>query len=154
MKFSTREDIEAPIDHVFARVCDFDAFEKRALRYGADVSRSSPGTVAVGTIWDLSFKLRGRDRKVQSTMVALDAPEMFRIESHSDGMVADTLVELVRLSPARTRLSIAIDLRPKTLTARLFIQSMKLAKTKLTKRFKGRVVDFAEDVTEQYRKAG
>ena len=48
MKFSTREDIEAPVDHVFAEVSDFAGFERRALRHGADITRLDEGPCRVG----------------------------------------------------------------------------------------------------------
>ncbi len=35
MKFSTRKDIDAPIDHVFASVSDFQVYERAAMRRGA-----------------------------------------------------------------------------------------------------------------------
>jgi hypothetical protein len=154
MKFSTREDIEAPIDHVFAQISDFAGFERRALRQGADVRRLGDGPSQVGTQWDVSFKLRGRDRQMQVTLSALEVPEMYQIDATSDGMNAETLVELVALSPRRTRLAVAIDLRPRSLTARVLLQSMKLAKTKLNKRFKARVLEYAEEIEDSYRKQG
>ena len=50
MKFSTREDIEAPIEHVWAQISNFDAFERQALRRGAEIARSdSQG--APGLTW-------------------------------------------------------------------------------------------------------
>ncbi len=152
MKFSTREDIEAPIDYVFGRVSDFAAFERRALRQGADVSRRENGPVATGSVWDVAFKFRGRDRKVAATLTQIDPPQAIEIESHSDGLTAITQVELIALSPARTRVMVGFDLRARTLTARLLVQSLKLAKTKLTKRFKARVLDYAEDIEDQYRR--
>ena len=154
MKFSTREDIEAPIDHVFAQVSDFDGFERSALRRGAQVRRIESGPVQVGSQWDTAFKFRGRDRKMQITLTLLEAPEMYQIAAQSDGITADTLVELVALSPRRTRLSVALELKPRSLTARVLLQSMKLAKGKLTKRFKARVLELAEDIEDGYRKRG
>lgn len=150
MKFSTREDIEAPIDFVFARVTDFDNFERRAMRHGAHVVRHGGG-VAVGTKWDVAFTFRDRERQAEATLSTLQQPHEMQIDTIVDGLTTQTKVELVALSPGRTRVIIGLELRARTLTARLLLQSLKLAKGKLTKRFKGRVIEFVEGVEDQYR---
>lgn len=152
MKFSTREDIEAPIDHVFAAVSDFAAFERRALRQGAEVTRADDGPVQVGSAWQIAFQFRGRDRRMTATMAQMDPPDGYLVETVSDGLTAATEVQLVALSRSRTRVSVSIDLRAKSLTARLLLQSLKLVKGKMTKRFKARVLEFAEDIEDGYRK--
>lgn len=152
MKFSTREDIEAPVDYVFAQVSDFAAFERRAMRQGADVTRREDGPIAQGAIWDVSFQFRGRDRRVLAELTQLDVPTLLSIDSASDGLNAVTQVELIALSQTRTRVLVSFDLRAKTLTARLLLQSLKLAKTKMTKRFNARVLDYAEDIEDRYRR--
>ena len=152
MKFSTREDIEAPAEFVFDRVTDFDAYERRALRQGADVSRRNDGPIGVGSIWDVVFTFRGRERRVAAEITTLDRPTAMVIHSASDGLDVQTEVDLIALSQTRTRVMVSIELKAKTLTARLLLQSMKLAKTKLTKRFKARVLDYAEDIEDRYRR--
>lgn len=152
MKFSTREDIEAPIGYVYGRVSDFAGFERRALRQGAQVNRRDAGEVKLGAIWDIAFAFRGRERKVQAELTRLDLEQAIEVESQSDGLFAVTQVDLVPLSATRTRVLVAFDMRAKTLTARLLLQSLKLAKTKMTKRFKARVLDYAENVEDDYRR--
>lgn len=153
MKFSTRAEIQAPIAHVFAKLSDFSGFERRALRHGVQVNRSADGQIAVGMQWDIVFKLRGRERHMRATLAALDAPEMYRFDAVSDGLNVQSVVELIALSPRRTRLVVSVDLRPRSLTARVLLQSMKLAKTKLNKRFKARVLEYAEDIEDDYRRS-
>ncbi len=153
MKFSTREDIEAPIDYVFARVTDFNSFERQALRRGADVQRVDPSAVIQqGSAWDIAFKFRGKDRKMKATIASLDQPILLTIHILANGIEGETVIELVALSRNRTRLSVTIDLTPKGLSARLLLQSLKLAKTNLTRKFKLRVSEFAIDIEDGFGK--
>ncbi len=75
MKFTTREDIEAPIEHVFAAVTDFDGFERQALRRGAEVTRKDTmGKPGVGSEWNLKFTFRGKRREVDARIAKFDMP--------------------------------------------------------------------------------
>ncbi|MDG1863250.1 MAG: SRPBCC family protein [Yoonia sp.] len=154
MKFSTKEDIEAPIDYVFARVTDFNGFERQALRRGADIKRIDEGVQpTVGAAWQVAFKFRGKDRKMKATIAQMDVPTVLQIDTAANGITGESLIELVALSRNRTRLSVTMDLSPHSLTARLLLQSLKLAKNNLTRKFKMRITDFAEDVETSYGKS-
>ncbi|WP_187293080.1 hypothetical protein [Octadecabacter arcticus] len=47
MEFTTRDDIEAPIDYVFDQVTNFATFERSIMRLGGDVERIAGGDAAV-----------------------------------------------------------------------------------------------------------
>ncbi len=154
MKFSTKEDIEAPIDYVFTKVTDFVGYERSALRRGADIKRlDSAQTVGKGAAWAVQFTFRGKPRNVQAEIISYDPPNGFSVDAVSPGINGLTAIDLVPLSRSRTRLSVTLELKPKTLSARLMVQSLKLAKTNLTSRFKTRVSLFAEDIEESFRKS-
>ncbi len=155
MKFSTREDIEAPIERVFASVTDFDGFERQALRRGAEVMRSdSYGKPGLGSEWQMRFPFRGKTREVHARITRFEAPSGFEAETRSGGIDGLFTLDLMALSPRRTRLSLAFDLKPRTLSARLLIQSLKFAKSNLSKRFSNRVWQFAQGIEEKHRAAG
>lgn len=151
MKFSTREDIEAPIEYAFGQVGDFGTFERQALRRGADVRRLDSGPVKVGSAWDVAFKFRGKDRRMRLTVAALEQPNLIHLDAISPNIEATAHIDLVPLSPHRTRIAVAINIGAKTLSARLLLQSLKLAKSNLTNRFKKRVADFSQDIEDRFR---
>jgi len=151
MKFSAREDIEAPIDFVFEQISDFSGFERAALRRGAEVRRLDPaGGFGPGAAWEIAFDFRGKRREVEARVTRFDVPNEIVVGSVSSGIDGLTTVELVPLSKRRTRLSFAVELKPATLSARLLIQSLKLAKGQLDGRLKGRIKSLAGDIEGRY----
>ena len=86
MKFSTKEDIEAPIEAVFEMLCDFESVEWAAMRRGAEVQRSDTKTaIGVGMSWRGTFNLRGKRRQVDIEMVTFDKPNEMVFECRSPG---------------------------------------------------------------------
>lgn len=153
MKFSARDDIEAPIDFVFDAIADFAAFERSAMRRGADVQRTDGGAaLGVGATWRVQFRFRGKERVLKPRIESLDRPNGYVVRSVSGGLESGLTIELVQLSPKRTRLQVDLELMPKSLSARLMVQSMKLARTTLTRRFSSRVSQYAQEVEDRFGK--
>lgn len=151
MELTTREDIEAPIDFVFAQVTDFNAFERQALRRGASVRRSDTrADKGVGMTWEVSFTFRGKEREMRAELTRFDPPNGFEIEMRSGGLTGTTLVDLVAQSRSRTRLSIKTQMVANGLTARLLLQSLKIARANLTNRLSTRVATFSRDLETRY----
>ena len=154
MKFSTNEDVEAPIDSVFDMLCDFEGFERSAMRRGAEVQRVDQLKVpGVGMMWRSAFDLRGKRRQVELEMVTFDKPNEMVLESTSPGLLGQMSFELMPLSRNRTRVLVELDVKPLNLSARLLVQSLKLAKNSLTRKYKLRVAEYAKVMEERYAKS-
>lgn len=147
MKFSTREDIDAPVEQVYQAIADFDGIERRILRRGIDLTRdeSCPAD-QVGARWKANFKWRGRPYQLDAELVEMTEGQSYAIESRVGGLECMGVVDLVALSKARTRLLVSLDLKPTTLSSRLMVQSLRLAKGSLNRRFKARVAQFASGI--------
>jgi hypothetical protein len=61
------------------------------------------------------------------------------------------IIELVAMSRSRTRMNLSLDARPRTIPAKLMVQSMKLARQSVVKRFQRRVADYAADLENRLR---
>ena len=151
MQFASKEDIEAPIAEVFAMLSEFEAYERSALRRGIEVQRvNEDAPQAAGMAWDAAFTMRGKHRKLHVVLAEYNPPNAMRFESDSQGLDAILTVDLLALSPRRTRMAITLTLSPKNLSARLFVQSLKLAKNNLNKRFRHKVADYAKAVEDRH----
>lgn len=153
MQFTTREDIEAPIDYVFGVLSDFEGFERQAMRRGAEVVRcdtlAAPGA---GMRWEAAFPFRGKRREIEIELVEFARPGRMVFESRMTGMSGAMAVELLALSRGRTRLEMMIEMTPQSLPAKLLVQSMKLARGSLNKRYKVRVAEFAKTTEDRFQR--
>jgi carbon monoxide dehydrogenase subunit G len=153
MKFSTKEDVEAPISHVFDAVSDFEMFERAALRRGGQVLRTDRFTVPqAGMGWQVQFTYRGKARRIAVRLEELEHPTRLRFLGGSAALDGEVIVGLVSLGPRRTRLSVELEMKPRTIAARLFLQTLRLAKARLTRRYKLRVNDFARAIESRARR--
>ena len=154
MQLSAMEDIEAPLDRVFAALTDFEAIERQAMRRGATVRRKdSVAGPAAGMAWHAGFAFRGKTREADITLTVYTPPERMVFHSVVGGLETETVIELVALSRSRTRITLVSELMPKTLSARLLVQSLKLARGGIEKRFRKRMASHAKDLEDRMRRS-
>jgi uncharacterized protein YndB with AHSA1/START domain len=137
MRFIAANDIARPIAAVHAALSDTRRFEGMAGERNVRFVRRGDG--GVGTEWDLTFRLRGRERQVTARLAESVTPSRILVTwtgRLTDGALA---LDLVALARGRTRLNVTLDILPKTLPARLFFQSLRLIKPRLNRRFRRRV---------------
>lgn len=151
MEFSSKVDVDAPAEYIFECLSDFQSFEKAALRRGADVQRvDSLETLGVGATWDVAFNFRGKKRDISVKMTEYLKPELACYEAKGQGIEAIMRIELVPMSKSRTRMTTSVTMTAKTMPARLLLQSAKLAKGQVTKRFDWMMDDFGRQLSQRY----
>ena len=152
MKLSTRQDIEAPLAEVYAAFADVEAWERAALRRGVEVMRQDNlYSLAVGMTWHAGFKYRGKNRKVEIRLSRLEAPQLLGFAVVSANIEADVVLDFVALSAKRTRITIGTEVRPRGLAARVFLQSLKLAKGKVDRKYAQRIGILCADIEQRLR---
>ena len=149
MKLTTKLDVEAPLDFVYGYLSDFDQFERMALRRGAKLEVEGPE--AVGRIWRIRFKAKGKLRAINLQLTHLLPEAVIGLSLDSSLFAGLSQIDMLRLGSTKTRLVMAVDFRPKTLAARIFIQSLKLARGRVQKRLDKRAAKLAKLIEEQWR---
>ena len=154
MKLSTREDIEAPLAFVFDTFADTEGWERAALRRGAEVTRTDRVQgFGPGMAWNLGFSWRGKARRVSLKLVSVDAPNSLGFQAFGASVDAHITLEFVELSARRTRITVGAVAKPRNLAARVFLQSLKLARGKIDQKFSARIGTLCNEVEERYRRA-
>jgi carbon monoxide dehydrogenase subunit G len=154
MKLTSRQDIEAPIAFVFDALKDFEAWERAALRRGAEVARTDTLKSKVpGLSWMIKFVYRGRQRRLALRLTHLERPNMMGFSGVGTSLDGVAGIDLIELASRRTRLSLTLDLQPRTIGARLLLQSMRLANTRLNRRFADRVGQLCLEIENRYRQS-
>lgn len=154
MKLSTREDIEAPLAFVYAAFSDTEGWERAALRRGAEVTRTDKLVgPAVGMSWLVGFVWRGKPRKLSAQLSQIDAPHLLGFQMNAQGIDGHVAIDFMELSARRTRVTIRTELKPRTLGARVFLQSVKLAKAKVERKYEARFAQLCGEIEERFRRA-
>jgi len=152
MQLTAKEDIEAPVEFVTSVLTDFEMWERAAMRRGADVDRldtlRKPGA---GMEWKIGFDYRGKKRKVDLKLMTLIPDQSLVFDCMAGPAEAILSIEMAEMGPRRTRVVVNLDIKPRTLAARLFLQSMRLAKAKVTRRFALRLSQTGADIEDRYK---
>lgn len=150
MKFSSRAEVDASADTVFRELSDFDAIDKLARKRSVIVKRTdSLGRIGVGMTWLVDFRFRGRMRRMEVLLARFDAPETIGYKGTTPGFEVDLEIQLVALSKTRTRIIVSSDIRPRSLGARILMQSARLGKSALDRRFDERIRKMCEHLDDR-----
>ncbi len=151
MRFTTKQDIEAPLDFVYRTLTDFEAWERSAMRRGAEVERTDKLTrPGPGMTWAARFSYRGKTRAISLSLVTLEAPSTLSFAAQSAAVDGAAKLDLMEMSSRRTRVHVVVEVTPRSLAARLFLQSLRLARARIDRKFEQRVVQMATDIETRY----
>lgn len=150
MKFSTRQDTDLPADDLFRAVGNFSGIERMLVRRGASVQRldglAAPG---VGMGWRIGFDWRGRRRQSQLSITEYRPSEVIALAGSSEQFELAIRMTVVALTRGKSRLIFEADVQPRGMKARLLLQTAKLGKSQLDRKFAARIGDFVTRLTAE-----
>ena len=158
MKLAAKYNIEAPVDFVYRELVDFDAWERMALRRGAAVTRlanlTAPGLTASGPgmDWQVNFTFRAKDRSAGIRLLAATPDSHLTLSATSALVEGEILIDLLHLAASRTRIEVRVEVKPKTLAARIYMQTLRLARKKLDHSYAQRIAQLAVEMEDRYRR--
>ena len=153
MKLAAKYDIAAPAAFVFAQLADFAGWERAAMRHGADVMRTdTQHTVGPGMTWDTQFRYRNKDRRLTIRLDAISPVSSMALTGKSapvDGMLH---IDVLDLAAKRCRIELRLEVRPKTIAARIYVQSLRLVRSRVERGFAQRVAQLAAEIEDRFRR--
>jgi hypothetical protein len=151
MKLTVKTDIEAPVEFVHAYLGDNTIWEREAIRRGIEIERPADMPLkGVGAGWRIKLRFRGRMRNVLVRIDEIAQDEMIGYSFEGQALFGTTQMETRSLSARRSRLKVIVDAKPKTLAARLFLNTLRLARRKVEERLEKRVGQLGARIEERY----
>ena len=151
MKFSNRVDVAVPADTLFERLTDIPALENAAFKKGVEMRRLDSLTQkGAGMSWDVGFRLRGKPRQMIVDVTRYDAPLRIDYSGTSAGFEVTLVLEFTALAPRRSRMATVLEIKPRTLGGRLLLQSARLGRANLNRRYDERIKSFLRDLENRH----
>jgi uncharacterized protein YndB with AHSA1/START domain len=155
MDFKATEDIDAPRAAVFAALTDFDLIEERLAKKGVNLDRTAAQEGALqGIAWRAEFCLNGKVRSTDVTLRTVEPGERLIFDGAIDGLDTQARIALSDAPGGTTRLAVSAVLKPCTLSARLVVQSLKLARGKVDASFARWVAEYAAELEARLNRVG
>jgi hypothetical protein len=155
MKLTVKTDVDAPVEFVHAYLADSTTWEHEAIRRGIEVQRPADMPLTgVGAGWRIKLRFRGRTRNVLIRIDEIVQDEVIGYSFEGQALYGTTQMETKALSPRRSRLKVSVEAKPKTLAARLFLNTLRLARRKVEERMEKRVDQLGERIEDRYAREG
>ncbi len=151
MKFSAQEVINLPVEDVFALLSQVETYE--AASSGRQITvRRKPGnpTSGRGAAWTIGLAVQDVARDVDVEIDEADPPNHLLLGLSSGDFAGTARCALTSLTAGQTSLTCVLEFKPLTLAARLLIQPMKLARSKLDGKYASAIAAFASELETQH----
>lgn len=142
MRFVTEEVIGRSLVHVYASLADFEGHEAALAARGIR-PRRIPGTEGPEPAWAAEVPFRGKLRRIEVAVTRMTPGIALNYRASAGQLVSDLQFSLDALAPERTGLTVTLEVRPEGLSGRMLLQSLKLVRPTLVRRFRKRVRDYA-----------
>ena len=141
-----------PSEDLFAAFRDFETFEQFLMERGAEVQRTDDGDgTGRGMSWDVVFTYRGKRRTASGVVSALSHGESMTIDMTNADMDGRFDVVVEKVTAQKSRIQVELKVIPKTISTRLLVQSLKLAKSQMTKNFVNRIRKYCDKIEHNHR---
>jgi len=142
MKFDYKSTINVPVEYAYERLTDFDKFEAEGF---GNISKFKPvGDICapeIGARWKVRSEFQGRQRKFSLELRKLLANEAVVFGNGTDKFDVEAGFFLSRIDAENTGFLFEINSSATTITGRLIMQTMQLARSRIEKKL---ATDFDE----------
>ena len=97
--------------------------------------------------WLIGFDFRGRSRELALELTEYQPPEVIQFKGSSDQFDLGLRMTVVALTRTKSRLIFETDAQPRGMKARLLLQTAKLGKPQLDRKFAERISDFVNSLS-------
>lgn len=151
MKLTAKTDLDVPVGFLFDAVADQEAWVAMARARGAEVEPAPDRPASgIGAGWNLRFRFRGKLRKVQVWLEDLQTDQLLAYAFAGQAFEGSAVIEVTALSSRRSRLRVGLTVKPRTLAARLFLNTLRLARRKVQARYDMRLGQAAATIQARY----
>ncbi|MCV2863439.1 SRPBCC family protein [Albidovulum sediminicola] len=152
MKFTTSQEIAVPAAVVFAKITDFETLERAALRRDAAVvRRDSLPAAGVGSAWEVDFQHRGKARNLVVEIQSMKPSDLLSVLGTIGGFEMTLTMTPQDIGAGRSRLGTALEVKPRSLSARFLLNSMRFGKKGLERRFDRRIAELCRGIERWHR---
>lgn len=146
MKFTATEDISQPIDRVWQRLADLEAFEAKARPHVDTIERRPPGPAGRGTVWEARATVMGKPRDVTVHVTAMEPPHRLAARAEIEGIEVAVDIVLTVSTPHMTRMTVTTEAVARGIAGKLLLAAAGVAKDRLGGRYVRQVSGLAKRI--------
>ena len=146
MKFTATEDISQPIDRVWQRLADLEAFEAKVRPHVDEIARRPPGPAGRGTVWKARATIMGKARDVEVRVTEMEPPHRLCARATTSGVEVAVDIVLTVSTPHMTRMTVTTEAAATGIAGKLLLAAAGVAKDRLGGRYVKQVSGLAKRI--------
>lgn len=151
MQLSADRTVSAPVAFVFESFSDFVHLENLGIERGIEIDRmDNLLEVGAGMSWHVAGVIRRKRRNIDVALNDYTPCSNLAFRCGGTMMDADIQIQFKEVGASKTEVALVIAPEAKNISARLILQSAKLARRSIEGRLNGRLAEFCENIEMKY----